>query len=33
MRAVRSDSSLPSYDKAASELMTSRVIEFLSRLG
>ena len=27
------DSSLPSYDAAATELMTSRVFEFLSRLG
>ncbi|MGI8517789.1 MAG: dienelactone hydrolase family protein [Acidimicrobiia bacterium] len=26
------DSSLPSYDKAATELMTSRVLDFLSRL-
>lgn len=28
-----SDSSLPSYDRAASELLTKRVIEFLSKLG
>jgi dienelactone hydrolase len=28
-----SDSSLPSYDPAASELLTKRVIEFLSKLG
>jgi dienelactone hydrolase len=27
------DSSLPSYDRAATELMTSRVLEFLSKLG
>jgi dienelactone hydrolase len=27
------DSSLPSYDRAAAELMTSRVLEFLSKLG
>jgi dienelactone hydrolase len=27
------DSSLPSFDEAATELMTSRVIEFLSKLG
>ncbi|HKY46538.1 MAG TPA: dienelactone hydrolase family protein [Acidimicrobiia bacterium] len=27
------DSSLPSYDPAASELLTRRVIEFLSKLG
>jgi dienelactone hydrolase len=28
-----SDSSLPSYDAAATELMTGRILEFLSRLG
>lgn len=27
------DSSLPSYDRAATELMTRRVLEFLSKLG
>ena len=27
------DSSLPSYDRAATELMTSRVLEFLAKLG
>lgn len=27
------DSSLPSYDQAATELMTGRVLDFLSRLG
>lgn len=27
------DSSLPSYDRTATELMTSRVLDFLSRLG
>lgn len=28
-----SDSSLPSYDAAATELMTGRILEFLARLG
>jgi dienelactone hydrolase len=28
-----SDSSLPSYDAAATELMTGRILEFLTRLG
>jgi dienelactone hydrolase len=27
------DSSLPSYDRAATELMTVRVLEFLAKLG
>jgi dienelactone hydrolase len=28
-----SDSSLPSYDAAATELMAGRILEFLARLG
>ena len=32
-RHIFADSSLPSYDREAAELMTGRVIEFLSKLG